>query len=324
MVSILLASCCACFRPIASFNAVATSMSLLSSRNHLKFLSMNLDTFIQTLCSHSFCAESAKAPHLVNMPILPSKDLALSISFAVGLVFLVNANISFTNSEFHAVGLTFVPEILAKLGNTSLIHFFKSFIACTVQKDVLLFANNAFFCKPLFFIISVSCVWSFSLFQLRFLLSIHCGAASISITPSSDNLESLSDAFFNAEGVTSPEDTNDFGNLSVTQLDNLLYAEPIAGIPAHKTHPAIAHAHSFHCDATSKVPHCKAHSKAPRPTFQAVVTALLAIPPIGAVSAVCHANCHALEYGDCGFNPPNVCVVDSIQDASFSAQELIL
>lgn len=111
---------CASFSPIALPRAFATSISLFSSLNPGKVSSRYLDELIHIFCSHSFCAESAKAPPLVNIPILPSKDLARSNSAGVGALLFINPTISATISLFPAVGLiSHFLETLAKLGRTS-------------------------------------------------------------------------------------------------------------------------------------------------------------------------------------------------------------
>lgn len=81
----------------------------------------------------------------------------------------------------------------------------------------------------------------------------------------------------------------------------------------------MTHAPNLSREAISNAPHCKAPSKAPSPILPVVVTALPAMPPIGAVRATCQANCPTLEVLDKGSRSV---FTHSIEEAIFSAHAL--
>lgn len=249
----------ASFNQIAFCSAFATSISLFTERNHGIASSRYLEAFIHTLCSHSFCAESANAPPLVNMPIFPNNALALSNSTALGFLLFINHTSSSTISLFQAVGIIspfFVT--FAKFFNTSPIHCCNS--RTWGALFILALANNEDFCFAEFFIISVSCVWICFLFQAIHLFNNHWGALSIFTTHSSERRDNLSEAFNSADGVASHLEMRDSGSDLVIKFFTLLNHAPATGNTPHNT----VHNHTSPWLATSN----HNHSVAPLITFE--------------------------------------------------------
>lgn len=129
-------------------------------------------------------------------------------------------------------------------------------------------ANNATFFFPASFAIADSCFCIVSFDHFNHLLSIHCGASSALIIPSSDKRESLSDAFNNLDGVIKPELISDFGILSVISF--LAFDIPAHTIGnAHHTNPPVTASHTLvlHLSAIPIPTDCSAPSQAPARTF---------------------------------------------------------
>lgn len=123
----LLTLSCASFSPIALERAIATSISLFVALKPGNASSKYLETLTHTFCNHSFDAESAKSPSLVNICIFQRRDRAFSTSIAVGFLLFINDCITFTNSSFHGVGVTLFFHTLAYFFNTSFIAFCNDF-----------------------------------------------------------------------------------------------------------------------------------------------------------------------------------------------------
>ena len=248
-------------------------MSLFNARNQGSDSSSSLLASIHILCSHSFVAVSASSPPFVNIPISPRTARALSISSAVGFGFVINSRSAFTFSVFPALGIILSFVTFAKFGKTSVSACCNS---CTVELDSYVLAtpfstslaNNATFFFPASFAIADNCFCIVSFDHFNHLSSIHCGASSAFIIPSSESLESRSEAFSNLEGVISPELMSDFGILSVISF--FTFHNPAHTIgSAQPTSPPVTASETlvFHLSAIPIPTDCNAPSPAPARTL---------------------------------------------------------